>query len=62
MATAKRTVRKNTRGHSDIHDPDVKMVFAVLAVAMLVGALLTGTGTSKAPADLQPPAHASSAR
>ena len=62
MATAKRTLRNNTRGHDEVHHPDVKIVFAVLAVAMLVGALLSGAGTSKAPADLRPPAQAGAAR
>jgi hypothetical protein len=59
MAMAKRSARNKARGHSDVHDPDVKIVFAVLAVAMLVGALLTGP--SKAPAKLQGPAQANAA-
>lgn len=56
MAASLRTRIART-GSGENHEPDVKIVFAVLAIAMLVGALLT-TPSRRASEPDGPPAAA----
>ena len=55
----KATKSTRSRGNDGVIEPDTRIVFAVLAIGMLVGALLTTP--SKTPAKLQSPMTSNSA-